>query len=473
MNLMKTTKKIVIIGSGPGGYHAAVRIANISPECDVTIVEKQQIGGTCLNIGCIPTKALLDHLSLYEHFTNALVKRKIFSAVSTQIEIEELRKHQTNIINQLQQGLEKLFKKRGIKLITGEASLNPNRKISLKTKESQAELDADEIIIATGSKPKTIPGFSFDGKIIVSSDDVWNIPKVPNRLLIIGSGPIGIEFSRVFNQLGSKVTIAEIQEKICPLLDNEISENLTRSLKKRNITLRPNFASTLIEKKDTSAVVEFISTTESKKEQEEFDQILVATGRSPNTENLGLGDFGIELESQGYIKVNKFLQTNQPNVWAIGDVTNFPQLAHTASFQGRVVAENIIGNKKEFNGEFIPSCIFGYPEVAFVGPTEEELKEKKINHKAGKSLFLASGKSKASGLTEGMVKILMDNTSKMILGAHIIGPEASTLIHELVVAMQNKISVEQLTETIHAHPTYSEAVLEALEDCLGKAIHSI
>ena len=466
------SKKIIIIGSGPGGYHAAIRAASIFPENEVTIIEKQNIGGTCLNVGCIPTKALLDHLSLYEHFTETTNKRKIFSTTNTQIEIEGLRKHQTSIINQLQQGLEKLFKKKKIKLVVGEAKLNSVGKISVKTKENQIEFEADEIIIATGSKPKTIPGFSFDGKIIVSSDDIWNIPKIPKKLLIIGSGPIGIEFSRVFNQLGSKVTIAEIQEKICPLLDNELSENLVRSLKKRNIILKPNTASKLVEKKNDSATVEFISTVESKKEQEEFDQILIATGRKPNTESLGLKDCGIELEPQGHIKVNNCLQTNNPNIWAVGDVTNFPQLAHTASFQGRVVAENIAGNKKEFSGKFIPSCIFGYPEVAFVGFTEEEIKEKKINYKVGKSLFLASGKSKASGLTEGVVKILIDNTSKMILGAHIIGPEASILIHELVVAMQNKISAEQLTETIHAHPTYSEVILESLEDCLGKAIHA-
>ncbi len=464
-------KKILIIGSGPGGYHAAVRLASLSSENTVTIVEKQGIGGTCLNVGCIPSKVLLDYTSLFEHFNESATKKKIFNASNLSINLDELKKYQKSVISQLQQGLDKLFKNRKINIISGEAKLNKSGKVLVKIVSDQKELEADEIIIATGSKPKTIPTFSFDGKIIVSSDDIWNIPSVPKRLLVIGSGPIGIEFSRVFNLLGSQVTIAEIQEKICPILDLEISENLVRSLKRRNIILKPNFASKLLEKKENSAFVEFISTENGNKETQEFDQVLIAVGRKPNTEDLGLENVGIETEPQGYIKTNKSLQTSKSSIWAIGDVTNYPQLAHTASFQARVVAENIMGKKKSFEGEVIPSCIFGYPEIAFVGLTEEQLKEKGVSYKVGKSLFLASGKSKASGLTEGMVKILMEPASKEILGAHIIGPEASSLIHELVIAMQNKISVDKIAHSIHAHPTYSEVILEALEDCLGEAIH--
>lgn len=461
--------KIVIIGSGPGGYYAAVRLAASGQ--DVTLIEKESIGGTCLNVGCIPTKVLLDHTSLFEHFLESSTKKKLFSGTDLRINADSLRTFQLDVIKQLQQGLEKLFKKKNIKLITGEAKLISNKKVLVKSGNSSNEIDADEIIIATGSKPKSIPGFQFDKKIIISSDDAWNIPQVPQNLLIIGSGPIGTEFARIFNSLGSKVTVAEIQEKICPVLDLEISENLTRSLKRRGIKVMPDFASKLLEKKSSSAIIEFISTKETKKETSEFDQILVAVGRKPNTESLGLQDVGVELEPQGFIKVNQYLETNVKNIWAIGDVTNFPQLAHTASFQARAVVSSILGKKKIFRGDLIPSCIFGYPEIAFVGLTEDELKEKNIEYKCGKFLFLASGKAKASGLTEGLVKILMDVKTKMILGAHIIGPEASNLIHELVLAMQNNIPVDKIVESVHAHPTYSEVVLEALEDCLGESVH--
>lgn len=463
-------KKATIIGSGPGGYYAAISLARGGTE--VTIVEKDYIGGTCLNVGCIPTKVLLDHTSLFEHFVESSTKKKIFTATDVKINLEELKRSQLDVIKQLQQGLEKLFKKNKINFLQGEAKLISNKKVSILSKDgTKKEIESDEIIIATGSKPKSIPGFEFDKKLIISSDDAWNIPHVPQRLLVIGSGPIGIEFARVFHALGSKVTIAEIQDKICPILDTEISENLARSLKRRGIVLKPNFASKLVEKKEKSLVIDFISTTDSNKESQEFDQVLVAVGRKPNTENIGLENVGIELEPQGFIKVNECLETNVKNIWAIGDVTNYPQLAHTASFQARVVASNILGKKKLFRGDVIPSCIFGYPEIAFVGNTEENLKERSVKYKTGKFLFLASGKAKAAGLTEGLVKILMCEESRKILGAHIIGPEASNLIHELVVAMQNDLTIDKITESIHAHPTYSEVVLEALEDCLGESVH--
>ena len=461
--------KTVIIGAGPGGYHTAVRLAK-ADSLEVTLIDKKYTGGTCLNIGCIPTKTLLDHISLFEHFRESLLKKKIFSG-EVSININSLRNYQAEVIKQLTSGLEKLFWKNKIKFVSGEARLLSDKKILVESKDGKTEIDADEIIIATGSSPRSIPTFEFDKKLIVSSDEIWNVPKVPEKLLIIGSGPIGIEFGRVFNVLGSKVTIAEIKELICPILDLEILENLVRSLKRRGINLKPNTASKFLSKTENKVKVEFISTMDSQRETQEFDQVLIAVGRNPNVENLGLEKAGIELDPQGFVKVNKYLQTNKKNIWAIGDITNFPQLAHTASTQGKVVAENILGKRKEFDGNYIPSCIFGYPEIAFIGETEEALKEKKIDYKAGKFLFLASGKAKASGLTEGLVKILMDKSTKKILGAHIIGAEASNLIHELVVAMQNDLAVDKIANSIHAHPTYSEVVYEALEDCLGEAVH--
>ncbi len=474
MNKAGNLRKVVIIGSGPGGYHAAINLAKLN--CEVTIVEKNLIGGTCLNVGCIPTKVLLDYLSLFEHFKESAQKKKLFSGAND-IDVchEALKSYQRDVIKQLQQGLEKLFSKNKIKYICGEAKLLQNKKVSITVASENIDLGADEIIIATGSKPRSIPGFAFDKDLIVSSDHIWNIPRIPKRLLIIGSGPIGIEFARVYNTLGSKVIISEIQEKICPILDNELSENLVRSLKRRGIIVKPNYASKLIQKNAESVLVEFISTENNHKEQSEFDQVLIAVGREPNITGLGLDSLNIEMEQGVFIKVSKYLQTSMPNLWAVGDVTNYPQLAHTASFQARVVAQNISkdisGQKIAFNGDIIPGCIFGYPEVAFVGQKEEELKEKSVNYRAGKFLFLASGKAKASGLTEGLVKVLMDVNTQKILGAHIIGPEASNLIHEIVIAMQNNLTVKQLTESIHAHPTYSEVVLEALEDCLGESVY--
>ena len=463
-------KKVVVIGSGPGGYYSAICLANAG--LTVSLIERKNVGGTCLNVGCIPTKVLLDHLSLFEHFKESILKKKIFSASDIKINLEELKAYQTDVIKQLQQGLDKLLKKKKINLILGSAKLVAENKMQVKKPDgSIQEVMCDEIIIATGSKPRSIPGFEFDEKKIVSSDDVWNIPKVPAKLLVIGSGPIGIEFARIFNALGSKVTVVEIQEKICPILDSEISENLVRSLKRRGITVKSNFASKLFSKNENSITVEFISTQDSNKEKEEFDQVLVAVGRKPNTANLGLEDINLELDPAGFVRVSKNLCTNKKNIWAVGDITNYPQLAHTASFQARIVSENILGHNTEFCSNYIPSCIFGYPEIAFVGEREEDLKEKNISYKIGRSLFLASGKAKASGLTEGIVKVLVEENSHKLLGAHIIGPEASNLVHELVVAMQNNITVDKLTGSIHAHPTYSEVVLEAFEDSIGKSVH--
>lgn len=464
-------KKVVIIGSGPGGYFAALKLAKSL--CEVTLIEKNYAGGTCLNVGCIPSKTLLDHTSLFEHFKES-AKKKIFSCNGISINQEYLRSYQLEIIKQLKEGLEKLFKNKKINFIMGEAKLVSSKRVLVKNIEGkEIEVEAEDIVIACGSKPKSVPTFEFDDEYIVSSDNLWDAPKVPKDLLVVGSGPIGVEFARVFHALGSKVTISEIKESICPILDLEISEHLVRSLKRRGVVVKPNTASKFLERSNEKVKVQFISAVDGLKETNEFDQVLVAVGRKPNTENIGLEEAGIELEGGGFIKVNEYLQTNKKNVWAIGDVTNFPQLAHTASFQARIVSSNILGKKVKFSGDLIPSCIFGYPEIAFVGKTEEELKEKKVSYKVGKFLFLASPKAKASGLTEGIVKILMETSSKKILGAHIIGPEASNLIHELVVAMQNSLTVSQITNSIHMHPTYSEVVLEALEDCLGEAVHTM
>lgn len=461
-------EKVIIIGSGPGGYQAAVRLAKGGAQ--VLIIEKNYVGGTCLNIGCIPTKALLDHISLFESTTDS-IKKKIFEADKLSINADGLRKYQSEIIKQLREGLEKNFNKNKIGFIKGSAKLIRENAVEIDSENSKEIIEADQIIIATGSRPRSVPTFEFDNSLITSSDNIWNIPQIPNKLLIIGSGPIGIEFGRVFNAMGSKVIIAEIQERICPILDLEISEYLVRSLKRRGINVKPNFASKLLKKENNLAQVEFISTTENLREKEEFDQVLVAVGRKPNTEEIGLKEIGIETDQHGFVKVDQKMRTNVKNIWAIGDVTNFPQLAHTASSQAKVVAENILGKNSQFVSDFIPSCIFGYPEVAFVGKTEEFLKENKTQYRCGKFLFLASGKGKTSGHTEGIVKVIIDAGSGKILGGHIIGPEASNLIQEIVIAMNNNLTVDDLIRSIHIHPTYSEVVLEALESCIGEAVH--
>ncbi len=325
-------KKVVIVGAGPGGYYASLRLTAYG--FDVTLIDKKYAGGTCLNVGCIPTKTLLDHTSLFEHFQEVGVKKKIFNfSGPISVNLDILRKYQQDVISQLKSGLEKLFKNKKVNFINGEASLISSKEVLVKENNTEKEVvfSADHIVIATGSRPKPIPTFTFDKKLVVSSDDIWNIPYIPKKLLIIGSGPIGIEFARIFHSLGSTVTIAEIQDKICPLLDDEISENLVRSLKKRGIAVKPNIASKFISKGNNEVKVEFLSTKDSAHEQATFDQVLIAVGREPNTNNLGLEKVGIDLEPGGFIKVNEYLETSVNGIWAIGDVTNYPQLAHTAS----------------------------------------------------------------------------------------------------------------------------------------------
>lgn len=467
----KKKKSIVIIGSGPGGYTLALLLSKKGFE--VKIVEKKSIGGACLNVGCIPTKTLLDNLFLFEHFSDSVNKKKLFYGNDLTINVSELKKYQESVINQLSTGLLNLFKKNNIEFINGEASFIEKNKIVVKSETEERILTEDIFVIATGSKPKSIPGFEFDNKIVLSSDDIWNIPKVPQKMLILGSGPIGIEFARVFRALGSEIIICEIKESFCPILDQEISENLERSLKKRKIVVKKGTNAKIVDKKDDNATakIEFLNLKTQEKVQEEFDLILVAAGREPNTLNLNLSKAEIK-QKRNFIEVNQYLQTTNENTYAIGDVTDYPQLAHTASFQARTVAKNIYGEKTKFNSEFIPSCIFGFPEVAFIGKTEENIKEQGISYTVGKYSFIGLGKAKASGLNEGIVKVIMEKETKKILGAHIIGPEASSLIHELLIAMQNDITVDKIVGSIHAHPTYSEAVLEALEGCLGEAIHS-
>lgn len=457
-------KKIAIIGSGPGGYTCALKLNKLGH--DVFLIEKNKLGGTCLNVGCIPTKTLLDQLSIYESFLDAK-KKNIFSAENININSLGLIQFQNTIISQLSQGINSLFKKQGIELISGIAKFKDEKTLIIN---DENELSFDEIIIATGSKPKSIPGFKFDGKSILSSDDVWNIPSIPQKLLVIGSGPIGIEFARVFYHLGSAVTIVEIQDSICPILDIEISENLERSLKRRKIKILKSYATKLIDISNSKVKVEFLSTKEDKNMTEEFDQILIATGREPNIKELCLEKAGVEIDA-GFIRVDRYLKTSKNNIWAIGDVTNFPQLAHTASTQGKIVAENINLGKMEFDHKNIPGCIYGYPEVSFVGYTEEELKKNNIKYKVGRSLYLANGKAKASGHTEGLVKVLIDDYSEEILGAHIIGAESPSIIHEFVVSIKNSLTVEDMISSIHAHPTYSEIALEALENSIGEGLH--
>ncbi|MGL5750002.1 MAG: dihydrolipoyl dehydrogenase [Paraclostridium sp.] len=456
--------RVAVIGGGPGGYVAAIKAAMLG--ADVTVIEKRRVGGTCLNVGCIPTKALLASSSLLTSIKEA----KDFGInIDGNIEpnFENIMGRKNKIVNQLISGIEFLFNKRGIKLVNGFGKLISNNEIEvIKEDGSKEVVEADKIILANGSAPVILPMFPYDGESIITSDEALNLTEVPKSLLIVGGGVIGCEFGQFFRSLGTEVTIVEMFDQILPLEDKDVAKQLQRQFKKDKIRVMTGIRIEKCEILDNQVVA-----TLSNGKQVKAEKALLSIGRRPYLENSGVQELGIELD-RGKIVVNENLETNINGIYAIGDIINTPFLAHVASKEGLVAAQNaVLGNSKTVNYTAIPRCVYTEPEVAGVGQTEKELQEKGIEYHIGQFDFRALGKAQAIGHFQGFIKILADTEDK-IIGASIVGPHATDLLTELSLAVHLGLTVEQVGDVIHAHPTLSEGIMEALHDVHGECVHS-
>ena len=461
---------VTIIGSGPGGYVAAIRSAQLGMK--TAVVEKYDaLGGTCLNVGCIPSKALLDS-SEHFHTANKDFKTHGIEISGLKVNLSQMIRRKEEVVKQTSDGVAFLMKKNKIDVYHGTGSFADRNNIIIKDKEGkQRTISTDKVIIATGSKPSSLPFIKIDKKRIITSTEALKLKQVPKHLIIIGGGVIGMELGSVYARLGAKVTVIEFLDSIIPTMDKTMGKELQKSLKKLDFDFYLRHK--VFEVSSTARQV-IVKAENDKKEKIEIkgDYCLVSIGRRPYTDNLGLENVGIGLDKLGRIEVNDHLQTKIENIYAIGDVIKGPMLAHKAEEEGIYVAESIAGQKPHINYLLIPGVVYTWPEVASVGFTEEQLKENGRKYKSGTFPFKASGRARASMDTDGLVKVLADQETDEILGLHIIGPRAADMIAEGVVAMEYRASAEDIARMSHAHPTFTEAIKEAcLAATENRAIH--
>jgi len=459
---------LIVIGAGPGGYVAAIRGAQLGMK--VACVEKEKtLGGTCLNIGCIPSKALLNSSEKFIEISNHADEHGI-SIGKVDLDLSKLMQRKNKIVKQLTSGIGFLFKKNKITHLQGSASFVDKKTIKVASGEGDKNYSATNFIIATGSSSIAIDTIPVDEKQIVTSTGALALEEVPQSLLVIGGGYIGLEMGSVWSRLGSKVTVVEALDRIVPTMDEEIAKEFMKSLKKQGLEfkLSHKVTSTKVSK---SGVEVSMETSEKKQIIEKYDVVLMSVGRKPNTDGLNLEEIGLKLNERKAIEINSQFKTNIDSIYAIGDVVPGPMLAHKAEEEGVACVEFINGQKPHINYGIIPAIVYTNPEVASVGKTESQLKEAKIDYKIGKFPFMANGRALTTSSTEGFVKILADSKSDEILGAHIIGHDAGQLIAEIVTTMEFGGSSEDIARICHAHPTTSEAVKEAAMNIDGRAIH--
>ncbi|MBA3568842.1 MAG: dihydrolipoyl dehydrogenase [Pyrinomonadaceae bacterium] len=460
---------VTIVGSGPGGYVAAIRAAQLGLK--VAIVEKdKRLGGTCTLRGCIPTKQLLMSAHVYEQMQHAADFG--VEATGIQLAFANVQKRKDKVVMKNSKGIEYLMKKNKITAFSGTGKLSLPGKIEVTQGEGKKEtVNTKNIIIATGSVVRPIPGFDTDGQRLVNSDHILELKEVPKSLIVMGAGAVGVEFASVYSRFGAETTLVELLPRLVPLEDEEVSKELEKSFRKRGLKSQVDTRLEKLERSDMGVVVTG-KTSKDEAVKLEAEMLLVAVGRMPYTEGLGLEGTKIKVE-KGFIQVDGFQQTGENGVYAIGDVVPTPLLAHLASKEGIVAAEHIAGHKdvRPINLRLVPNCTYCDPEVASVGLTEAKAREMGYEVKLGKFPFSASGKARILGEEEGFVKIVSEAKYDEILGVHIIGPHATELIAEACVAMQLESTAEELGRTMHAHPTVSEAVMEAAEDVHGLAVH--
>ncbi|EDZ43437.1 MAG: dihydrolipoyl dehydrogenase [Planktotalea sp.] len=457
---------VIVIGSGPGGYVSAIRCAQLGLKT-ACVEGRDTLGGTCLNVGCIPSKALL-HASHQLHEAQHNFAKMGLKGKSPSVDWTQMLTYKDEVIEGNTKGVEFLFKKNKIDWLKGWGSIPEAGKVKVGDETHNAK----NIIIASGSEPSSLPGIAVDEKMVVTSTGALELGKIPKKMVVIGAGVIGLELGSVYARLGAEVTVVEFLDAITPGMDAEVQKTFKRILGKQGLNFVLGAAVQGVETTKTKAKVTYKLRKDDSEHIIDADTVLVATGRRPFTDGLGLDALGVEMSERGQIKTGSDWQTNIKGIYAIGDAIDGPMLAHKAEDEGMAAAEQIAGKHGHVNYGVIPGVIYTHPEVANVGKTEQELKDAGQNYKVGKFSFMGNGRAKANFAGDGFVKILADKDTDRILGAHIIGPSAGDLIHEVCVAMEFGASAEDLAMTCHAHPTYSEAVREAALACGDGAIHA-
>jgi dihydrolipoamide dehydrogenase len=450
---------IVIIGSGPGGYVCAIRAAQLGFK--TAVVEKDAtFGGTCLNVGCIPSKAMLESSELFQMAKHDFANHGVVTG-GVSVDLAAMMNRKNKIVKDLTQGVAFLFKKNKIESFKGFGKILKPGVVEVKSADKVETLEAKYIVCATGSVPVELPFLKFDEEKIVSSTGALALKSIPKELIVVGGGVIGLELGSVWQRLGSKVTVLEFADKICPFMDQGSIAVLRKSLEKGGMTFITKAKVTGSSIKGSTVEVTYEDMAASSTKSISADVVLVSTGRKPFSEGLGLEQIGVEKDARGFVQVDSHFQTKVPGVYAIGDLIPGPMLAHKSEDEGVALAEMLAGKGGHVNYETVPSVIYTFPEVASVGLTEEQCKEKGIPYAVGSFPFMANGRAKALGTTDGFVKILTDQRTDRIIGGHIVGPRASELLGEIVVAMEFKGSSEDLARSFHAHPTLNEVVREA------------
>ncbi|WP_432799162.1 dihydrolipoyl dehydrogenase [Poriferisphaera sp. WC338] len=461
----KKKHQLIVIGAGPGGYVAAIRAAQLGMEVAV-VDENKVLGGTCLRVGCIPSKALLESSEKYEEVKDHISVHGI-NVKDVELDLKGMLKRKDKIVGSLTKGIESLFKKNKITKYYGRAKLTAGKTISVESGGVKTEeLEADHIIIATGSKSATIKGVDLDVDCVDTSTETLDYQEVPEHLAVIGGGYIGIELGSVWRRLGAKVTVVEYLDRILPGMDSEVAKEAHKLLEKQGISFELRSRVMGVKNEGKKVIIE-----RRNGDPVEADRVLVAVGRAPNTANLGLVDAGIRCDERGWIVVDEDYKTSVEGVYAIGDVIPGPMLAHKAEEEGVACVEKIVTGYGHVNYKAIPAVVYTHPEIATVGKTEDELKDEAIEYRKGKFPFMANGRAKAIEYAEGFVKVLAHAKTDRVLGVHIIGPHAGDLIAECAAAMEFGASSEDIARTCHAHPTLSEAVKEAAMAAEDRAIH--
>jgi len=466
---MKESFDLLVIGGGPGGYVCAIRAAQLGLKTGC-IEARGTLGGTCLNVGCIPSKSLLNLSEIY-YKTQKNYNNLGIEVTNVKLNLSKIMANKNKSVQVLTKGVEFLFKKNKVSYIKGKGVLFSKNDVVVYENGKKTSYKSKNIVIATGSSPSSLPGIEIDEKNIISSTGALLLNQVPNNLLVIGGGYIGLEMGSVWSRLGSNVTVIEYLDHIIPGMDREVSKEFQKILSKQGIKFLLNNKVTSVKSKGNKVSVEFNDNTSKKKGNIECDKVLVSVGRKPYTEGLNLSKIGINKDKIGRIEVDKEFRTSVKNIFAIGDVIKGPMLAHKAEEEGIAVAEILAGQSGHVNYNVIPGVIYTSPEVAAVGKTEEELKKSNTSYKVGKFPFMANSRAKVNNETEGFVKILADSKTDKVLGVHIIGPHSGDMIAEMAIAMEFGASAEDIARTCHAHPTHTEAIKEAALAVEKRPIH--